>query len=552
MFLYNYDNLKEKLNTREGEKYFSVLEKYYELNYKGKPIYALPYYCYKAYYITGDRFEYQSMYFSRRERLMLLQILALKDDKYLDALEEILAAVCDEFTWVVPAHNHIKSNNSFDYSVIDLFASETGMYLSETCYVFNDKLSTDIKNRIYNSVYDKIIKNYESRTFSWENRKTNWSAVCACGIGLCYLYLFPEKFDNIKSRLFESFRCYLSGINEDGYISEGYYYWMYGFGFFTLFYDVYSQLVSKEFHPYNQKIIDKILKFAQNSLLSDSIALPFADGGSIGEHTVTGLLCTIERVYNVNLFLDKKLYNPAKKALGFRVLLCLNKPDVRKTYDNKTLYYPNSQIFIKHNDNFAFAVKGGDNDEIHNHNDIGTFCIVKNDKQIIADIGVGKYTRGFFDDVNERYGDEIFVCSSLAHSVPVIDGKPQSYGKKYHATVLNYFDNEFTLDISAAYDSENQKVIVSYILKEDGLDVEYDCRFIRKNVIFRFVSFVKPKLLGSDVFIDKTKIIDYNKCKAEVKQKKYLNAANEETTVYLIDYTIEKSADFKVKFTFKI
>lgn len=69
----------------------------YETAYAGKPIYALEYSQFKRFYIDGDRDSFQSQYFDRRRRLRLLQALALTDDRYLEDLENILSAICDEF-----------------------------------------------------------------------------------------------------------------------------------------------------------------------------------------------------------------------------------------------------------------------------------------------------------------------------------------------------------------------------------------------------------------------------------------------------------------------
>ena len=35
---------------------------------------------------------------------MLLQVLAIYDDKYIEPLEDIVSAICDEITWSIPAH----------------------------------------------------------------------------------------------------------------------------------------------------------------------------------------------------------------------------------------------------------------------------------------------------------------------------------------------------------------------------------------------------------------------------------------------------------------
>ena len=86
----------------------------------------------------------------------------LKKAGYLDDLEEILAGICDKYTWILPAHSHLK-NGKFDYTVIDLYSAETAFYLSETAFVFGDKLSIDIRDRIEYSLKTKIVENFEKR-----------------------------------------------------------------------------------------------------------------------------------------------------------------------------------------------------------------------------------------------------------------------------------------------------------------------------------------------------------------------------------------------------
>jgi len=66
---------------------------------------------------------------------MLLQVLAIYDDKYIELLEDIVSAICDEITWSIPAHClDRETGNTYKYYEIDLFASETAFYLAETAF----------------------------------------------------------------------------------------------------------------------------------------------------------------------------------------------------------------------------------------------------------------------------------------------------------------------------------------------------------------------------------------------------------------------------------
>ena len=230
MFLYNYDNLKAVTQTENGKKLINEVEKVYNKLFKDQPIPTTDYSLQKLIYKTGNRDLHQRIYYLRRKRFSLLQLLALANDDYLDDLENILAVILEEYTWVLPAHN-IQKDNTFDYTVIDLFSAETGYYLSETLHVFEDKLSPNIKKMIRTELKKRIIDNYENRDQLWYDIHNNWAAVCAGSVGITYMYAFPERFDSVKDRLLKTMESYLEGTHEEGTTPEGVGYWVYGFGF---------------------------------------------------------------------------------------------------------------------------------------------------------------------------------------------------------------------------------------------------------------------------------------------------------------------------------
>jgi hypothetical protein len=219
MFAYNYEELSRIARSEKCERLIQALKDEYERNYEGKPIYALTYSKFKRFYIDGNRISFQKEYANRRRRLVLLQALALTDDRYLEDLENILSAICDEFMWIIPAHA-FEDGVVAKYHYIDLFSAETGFYLSETSYVYGDKLSKDIRNKIKISVKMKIVDIFESGTYFFEtihnlgsrlryallvHHRTNSfifhclfkSSKKICGIVICLIFL---KHRNVKQR----------------------------------------------------------------------------------------------------------------------------------------------------------------------------------------------------------------------------------------------------------------------------------------------------------------------------------------------------------------
>ena len=120
---------------------------------------------------------------------------------------------------------------------------------------------------------------------------------------------------------------------------------------------------------------------------------------------------------------------------------------------------PTSQVFAARQSEGSvlglyIAAKGGNNNESHNHNDVGNFVVYNDAEPIIIDIGTGTYTAQSFS--KQRY--ELFNCRSAYHNVPLINGCEQHEGKDYMATDVKYTSNEklssLTLDISEAYPKE--------------------------------------------------------------------------------------------------
>ena len=558
MFHYGYENLKRIVATKKGKAVVDCCEREYHKLYSGKPISPLPYCDYKAIYINGDRDKYQKPYFERIVRLSHLQVLALVDDRYLEELEDILAAICDEFTWVLPAHN-LKKDDTFDYTVIDLFSAERAMYLAETAYVFKDKLSKDIQNRILASLQSKIVDNFENRRFDWETWSHNWSAVCACGVGLAYLYQFPEKFPAIQDRIFTAMESYLMGVDDDGVVTEGIGYLEYGFGFFCLFFDVYTQLTGDTPAMLQNPKIRKILDFAIQARIEDGFFLPFADGGFKGYFYKAEIFYTIKNLFPREFVLPCVRYNATlKKALGFRVLHGVDRfGDGEDVLGQGMMYYPQSQLYINRQEKYSFVAKSGHNDEPHNHNDIGCFELIKSGEKIVSDLGAGRYTWAYHNDHTEtgRYSQKIFVCGSWGHSVPIVDGRPQIRGKLHSGKVLAVTDDIFKVDMTDAYeDGLVDGLTVEYHLHKDAVFVNYACAGLKKNVVFRFVSECEPIVCEKGVRLGNAFLESASGILPTFQEILYEphNLENGLARCYTVDFAVEKSGCVEELFKIKL
>lgn len=115
------------------------------------------------------------------------------------------------------------------------------------------------------------------------------------------------------------------------------------------------------------------------------------------------------------------------------------------------------------------AMKGGNNDEHHNHNDLGSYVVAVAGSSMLLDPGGEVYTSRTFSA--KRYDSK--AINSFGHPVPVVAGKLQSTGAKARAVIAG---REFTeendsivFDITSAYDVKSlNKLTRSFAYSRSG------------------------------------------------------------------------------------
>ncbi|MGI8637311.1 MAG: heparinase II/III domain-containing protein [Segetibacter sp.] len=120
------------------------------------------------------------------------------------------------------------------------------------------------------------------------------------------------------------------------------------------------------------------------------------------------------------------------------------------------VWLPNIQVMVARDkegssDGLFVAAKGGNNDESHNHNDIGNYVVYYNGQPVLIDVGRGTYTRKTFS--NHRY--DIWSNCSDFHNVPTINGVTQPPGANFKASNVAYKEDknaaQLSLDMAKSY-----------------------------------------------------------------------------------------------------
>ena len=421
---------------------------------------ALKFSDYRKFFDSGERDTYENSYYLRRQIMIVASFLAaIYPDvpEYLTRLEDALFIVGSEYSWCLPAHAASVTVDDPLY-LIDLFAAETGAAFGEISLMLGNRLSPLIRGMMKREVQTRIIDPFCSgKKFWWQTTTNNWAAVCAGGIATAVWCFRPDIFMQLRPRFRDSMDNFLSGYGDDGFCLEGIDYWIYGFGYFLCYAELERFATNGKYDYFQLPKVRRIATYAQKVIINDpDVTVSFSDG-STRESITAGRLHFLRNEFGDDIeplspYLPRFVRGCANYSLASREIAWFD-PSMKAApvRENTSYRAENAQWWIVKDPSFGFAAKAGNNDEPHNHNDIGSFIVAKDGKQVFGDLGSGLYTRQYFRN-ETRY--RIINCSSLGHSVPYFGETVQKYGREYRAENVAYGDNTFSFDLASAYGDE--------------------------------------------------------------------------------------------------
>ena len=531
-------------SVRSDSAYAEILSQiknnYHETRYGEMPV--LKYRPRMRFYGDGDRSEFEAPYFRRRQFLSSAAFLALiypEENNYLDEVQECIWAICCEYSWCLPAH----CNGTLDDDLhrIDLFSAETGFTLAEICYVLGERLDPLVLNRAKTEVCSRVIDNYVHRHFDWEHNTANWAAVCAGNVGGAMMYLAPEIFDQQLPRLLETMRTFMSGFPFDGTCMEGFGYWHYGFGNFLWFADLLYQYSDGAQDLLTWDRVEAVGNYAQRSFLKGGTIITNADSSAYAVADL-GMVSYMHRRFPNVPMLPKERTNYNQGNLHWMMIL-RNLVYAEHGADNtdfrlQDAFLTGAGQAVMHRKGYSFAIKAGHNQEPHNHNDVGSFILATEQGQIFCDLGAGLYTRQYFDK-NIRYS--IFCNSSLSHSVPIVNGKPQQYGDEYRGSI-SADSSTITVELANAYGQPDFRKLTRTVLCGEGIVTLTDAFSEYESLTERFVTLHKPIIFHDHVLVQGVILrFDPKKVMLSVKEESHNphNAALPPQAVYCIDFELK-------------
>ncbi len=446
-----------------------------------EPIPTLSASLYLDYTRTGNRTRYQRPNGQRVNRLSALALAECieREGTYLDDVLDYAWAICEQSTWVLPAHLDQGGRHGHDGlpdadrpadRTVALRVAQTGQLLAELDYVLGDQLHPALRSRIRREVDRQLFTPYEEHDdFWWHHPPTNnWNAVCNAGTVIAAMLLVEDsdRIARIVERAAHSLEHYLADFDEDGCTAEGIGYWNYGFGNYVQVAAHLEARTGGEFSLLSPPIVEQIATYPLAVELSPGRFLPFSDASEssrVDPFTACWLGDRLDRpelaARGLTDFQNGVIPDLFGEAVKTLVTVRTAPTDATVPTPPKRRHFTGFDWWIARvdpddPDTIVVGAKGGHNAESHNHNDLGSFVYHVNGESLLTDLGSPVYDADFFSD--RRY--EYLVARSLGHSVPYINGFEQAAGEEQAAAVIERTDGDdverFAVDIAGGYPAD--------------------------------------------------------------------------------------------------
>ncbi len=428
---------------------------------------------YLDYSRSGNRDRCQEVIFKRQDRANVLALAECFENqgRFLPGIEEAIASICGEKTWVYPAHDGSLRNFKGEIIEIDLNSSCISWNLATAAYWLGDKLSPNVRKRIADELERRTFGPFTSLITTgkppmwWLTSKMNWNSVCLAGVmGAALTSIESHQRRAFFAASAEKYVDYfLEGFTPDGYCSEGIGYWNYGFGHFVMLAETIKQATGGKVDLLAAERIRPIALFGRRMEILPGVYPAFADA-HVGEKPDLVLMAFLDRrlglgwkesekssagsdltarIYLFKLGIFEFQNVISSLALGERVRVrgdANNKPSppaplakgegspsempLRDWFSDAGILICRPKPGSVHA--LGAALKGGHNAENHNHNDVGSFVVALGSGTPLLDPGSEVYTARTFGP--NRYQSN--VLNSFGHPVPRVAGTLQVTGRR--------------------------------------------------------------------------------------------------------------------------
>ena len=442
---------------------------------------AIPDSVFAEFRTNGNRTHFETMSFAVRKRMACLVMAEIMEHK-----GRFMPAICSglhyfaeqEPWWGLPAH-YPKKRPEAGTQVVDLFNAETAGMLSWTLYMLSPEIERQeegLSRKVLEEIERRFLRPTLEQRQGWKNNVNNWNTWITSN--WLTAALICESDTARRSAAIKgacgTMRVFLDGYPDDGGCEEGVGYWDRAAASLYESLWLLGHAGEGEAFPLSSKQRTKVEamgRFITTMHIRDLTFVNFSDappsnlpninilfpyGRGIGDKPMMQMAAYVARRYDYvehpsELFLRSGNYPTLGRELWLLSMIAELKatPAVQPTTDEA--YLANSQILVAADSVWHLAVKGGNNNESHNHNDIGSFIVHYQGQPVLIDLGRDTYTSQTFS--RRRY--ELTNNRSAFHNTPLIGGQEQRAGKQCAASNVEHESSRWCsalqMDLQQAY-----------------------------------------------------------------------------------------------------
>jgi len=440
---------------------------------------------YARYFRDGDRDTYEQIVFARARRVSRAAVLAAVtlDDRWLDEVADGVQLLCEQSSWCWPAHDDTRRVHGAVVPTVtdpflDLGAGEVAGQLAWVDHLLGQQLDAHVpglRARVRHEVDRRVLDPFlDRRDWHWlglDGWVHNWNPWIHGNVLVAALRLVDEPLRRARlvALVVEGIDRYVAALPVDGAVDEGYSYWWNGACRAWEALDLLCHATGGALDAAEVPALRATVAFPHRMHLGGGWYVNHADGSAkpSANQPWDALHRAARRVGDDAAAAHAAAHRRPGEPLAHedaglgRLLRALTDKDWAATEPAapplpREVWLPSVQVLVARQragsaDGLTLAVKGGHNNEHHNHNDVGGFVVALHGVPVLVDAGRPTYTAQTFSP--RRY--EIWSMTSSWHNTPEIRGTPQGAGRRFAArNVAVDLDEDhasLTLDLAGAY-----------------------------------------------------------------------------------------------------
>lgn len=487
---------------------------------------TIPLSSFMAFHEKGDRQAWEVLFQRRRWRIhdLVCSLWLEPDEALFRDLADGLWLMLEEASWCAPTHLDRRdeyrgvNNESYpgqrpgpwndwddyrgapdpDNPILDLFAAESASLLSTCLILFRnelDALSPLLGKRIRKMCLERCINPYLERDDYWwmgcrklEQRINNWNPWITSNViwAAFNLELPSETLNTLLSKVLRVLQAFLDDTPADGGCDEGPLYWTHASASFFDCLETMNLLAGGRLeHLWEVPRFRRMADYIGGMYIGNGWWLNYADAvARIRIHS--HLIWRCGRNFNSDSLRDLALeIKQYEGRPGFasvpRTLYSLSDATYQSagnaTYHAADQYIlPETQVGVLRKSirehRLLISMKGGHNNESHNHNDLGHVIVFIDEEPFLIDPGVETYRKESFND--QRYS--IWTMRSGWHNLPIVNGEEQPPGRQFRGQGFVLNEDGMLVDLSKAYagPAQLEKYCRHLTVEKDSLVIR-DC-----------------------------------------------------------------------------